>query len=127
MAQIAWNVRSSNGLLFAVGLFHGDETGHVMLYCNSQIVQVDFSVQQSKSYKLLLNDELCAVYIDKAPDGSYSYRCELDLEADTPLNKSRKEKAETEPANDKDYLWHFIVAFFLTLLLCLLLFLWWRW
>lgn len=125
MAQIAWNVRGSNGFLFAIGLFHGDETGHVMLYCNNQVVQVDFSVQQSKSYKLLLNEELCAVYIDKAPDGSYSYRCELDLEADTARNKSQKEKTET--VNKQDYLWRFIVAFFLTLLLCLLLFLWWRW
>ncbi len=126
MAQIAWNVRASNGILFAVGLFHGDETGHVMLYCNNQVVQVDFSVQSSKSYSLLLNEELCAIHIDKAPDGTYSYRCELDLpEANTPLNK--KTKPDLDIPNEKDYVWQFIIGFFATLLLCFLLFLWWRW
>lgn len=125
MAQIAWNVRASNGVLFAVGLFHGDETGHVMLYCNNQVVQLDFSVQSSKSYTLLLNEELCTLYIDKAPNGTYTYRCELaPPEADS---LQQNQEAHPELPNDKDYLWQFIVGFFATLLLCLLLFLWWRW
>lgn len=116
MAQIAWQVRGNRGTAFAVGLFHGDETGHVVLYCNNQVMQLDFSVQQSKTYTLFLDEELCNIHLTRAEDGTFSYSCELDQEADTPLNKARKAAAAKEP---KDFLWRLIVGIFIFLLLLL--------
>ncbi len=117
MAQIAWQVRGNRGVTFALGLFHGDKTGHVMLYCNNQIVQLDFSVQQSKTYTLFLDEELCNIHITRAEDGTFSYRCELDQEADTPLNKARKISTD----KPTDYFWRSIIGVFVFLLLLLLL------
>ncbi len=104
MAQVAWNVRANRGRNFQIGLFHGDTTGHVMLYCNKKVVQIDFSVQESKTYKLMLDEELCEVSIEKEDDGSYSYECKLDRETHTPLNEARKLEKEAADKNDRQRL-----------------------
>lgn len=108
MAQQAWNVRGNRGHRFQVGLFHGDKDGHVMLYCNAKVVQVDFNVAESKQYSLLLDDEICIVGINKESDGSFSYTCELDRESETPLNLKRK--AEKELIAKQDNLRLYVAA-----------------
>lgn len=102
MAQIAWHVTGNLGHRFEVGLFHGDKEGHVMLYCNAKVVQVDFAVVDSKEYRLMLDEEICVVAIKKEADGSFAYTCELDRESETPLNKRRK--AEKEFVSKQDNL-----------------------
>ncbi|MEM9835872.1 MAG: hypothetical protein AAF828_05190 [Bacteroidota bacterium] len=100
MAQIAWNVRGNRGNRFQIGLFHGDQDGHVVLHCNGKVVQIDFSVQASKDYKLMLDEELCVISIQREADGSYAYSCELDKDTETPLNLNRKATAELAAKNE---------------------------
>jgi tRNA A-37 threonylcarbamoyl transferase component Bud32 len=50
MSQFTWTYIRDNGALHRVGLFHGDETGHLMIYCNTRIVVIDFGVTTSKNY-----------------------------------------------------------------------------
>lgn len=72
-----------------VGLFHGVRTGHLMIYCNSKIIQVDFNVRDSTSYSFFIDEELCEVSIEKR-DGRFFYDFKINKEADTPLNRKRK-------------------------------------
>lgn len=121
MAQIAWNVKPEGGLHnFSIGLYHGDETGHVMLYCNSVITQVDFSVRDDRTYSLMLDNELCQVTITKLKDGSFSYDCKLDEAKMKARAEERRAAAELEARHDRQRL-----QFGLGAITFVLLLLWW--
>ena len=58
MSQMSWTYIADDGARYDVGLFHGDSTGHLLVYCNARIVVIDFSVLASKNYSFFINDEL---------------------------------------------------------------------
>ncbi|MEL6141007.1 MAG: hypothetical protein AAFU67_05265 [Bacteroidota bacterium] len=101
MAQFSWKVRANRGHKYEVGLFHGDDTKHVLLYCDNKVMHIDFAVEESKTYKLLLDEELCEVAINRLDDGKYDYDCRLDDEAETPLNVARREAEAEEKLIDR--------------------------
>ena len=86
-------VTGNRGESYRLGLFHGDNTGHVLVHCNTRIMLIDFSVRQSKTYSFFLGDELCELSIEADADG-YRYQCALNREAATPLNKIRQASEE---------------------------------
>jgi hypothetical protein len=96
MAQIDWMVTGNRGSRFRIGLYHGDESGHVLMYCNSRIVTIDFGVLSAKTYTLFLDDELCEVHIEPRPDAGYDYTCSVNTEAATPLNDMRRARKKQE-------------------------------
>lgn len=104
MAQFAWNVHPEGGRPWKIGLFHGDDTGHVMLYCNNVVTQVDFSVRDSRVYSLMLDDELCQVLIDKQSDGSFTYDCKLDEEKMAAKKAARQAALSLEKKEEKERL-----------------------
>ena len=63
MSQFTWTYIGDNGALHRVGLFHGDETGHLMIYCNTRIVVIDFGVTTSKNYSFFINDDNAGIAI----------------------------------------------------------------
>ncbi len=89
MAQVSWNLRSNTGNFYQIGLFHGDRTRHVVLYCNNRIIQLDFKVFEEKTYSFYLDDELCEVQLQPRGDNVFSYHCLLDNVAPTALNIAR--------------------------------------
>lgn len=89
MAQLGWTVLGNGGRKFKVGLYHGEESGHLVVHCNSRILLVDFGVKASKSYSFFLDDDLIELKIEQVADG-FRYACELNTEADTPLNRQRQ-------------------------------------
>jgi hypothetical protein len=89
--QHSWNITGHRGNHFTLNLFHGDTTQHVILHCNSRIVQIDFEVRESRTYTLFLDQELCEVSIDHTGGDHYDYSCRINHEAETPLNKYRKD------------------------------------
>lgn len=96
MSQFNWTYLAPSGKKHHVGLFHGDRTGHVMIYCNLKVVLVDFKVRQSKSYSIFIEEELCEIAIERQKD-RFVYGFDINKEVDTPLNRIRK-------ANDKKHL-----------------------
>lgn len=50
---------------------------------------VDFGVKESKSYSFFLDDDFIELRIEQVADG-FQYSCELNTEADTPLNRQRQ-------------------------------------
>lgn len=89
MAQLGWVYLDPQGGQHRVGLFHGDNTGHLLIHCNMRVIQIDFSVKESRSYSFFIEDELCQISIYKET-GGYSYEFKMDRKVDTPLNRQRK-------------------------------------
>lgn len=89
MSQFNWTYLAPSGKKHQVGLFHGDRTGHVMIYCDLKVVLVDFKVRESKSYSIFIEEELCEINIERQKD-RFVYGFDINKEVDTPLNRERK-------------------------------------
>jgi len=89
MAQVSWVYLDDFGGRHRIGLYHGDRTGHLLLHCDALIVQVDFSVKETRTYSFFVEDELCEVSIVKEAQG-FSYGFEVNKKVDTPRNRLRK-------------------------------------
>lgn len=72
-----------------MGLYHGDRSGHVMIHCNRRVIQIDFSVKESKMYSFFIEDELCEVILAKE-HGRFGYEFRVNEKVDTPLNRIRR-------------------------------------
>jgi hypothetical protein len=90
MAQVNWIFLDAQGGRHKVGLFHGDRSGHVLLHCNRSIVQIDFSIKESKTYTFFIEEELVEIHLRLEPNGFFSYEFVLNETADTPRNRIRK-------------------------------------
>ena len=91
MSQFNWTYLAPNGGKHNVGIFHGDKTGHVLVYVNSKVTLIDFKVKESKSYSIFIEEELCEINIEKRRVG-YAYSFDINREADTPMNLQRREE-----------------------------------
>lgn len=91
MAQVSWIFLSEQGGRHRVGLYHGDRTGHLAIYCDMRVVQVDFGVKESRMYSFFIEDDLCEVRLVKV-HGRFSYEFNVNTDVDTPLNQARKKR-----------------------------------
>ena len=89
MAQIGWVYLDDFGGQHRIGLYHGDRSGHVLLHCDLRVVQIDFSVKESRMYSFFVEDELCEVYIVQEKNG-FSYDFQVNKKIDTPRNQLRR-------------------------------------
>ena len=89
MGQLRWTYLDDFGGKYNVGLYHGERSGHVMLYVNSSIVLIDFSIKDTKKYSLFIGEELCDLTLEKEDDG-FSYGLVPNTAVDTDLNRQRR-------------------------------------
>ncbi|MEL6865727.1 MAG: hypothetical protein AAFP19_14985 [Bacteroidota bacterium] len=97
MNRFNWIYVSDNGKRYNVGIMHGAQSGHLLVYCNSKILLIDFEVLQDASYSFFIDEQLCDLYIEKK-DNQFLYGFEINRSADTPLNRQRKKL-------EKKYMW----------------------
>ena len=90
MAQAGWIYLDDAGRQHRVGLYHGDRSGHLAIFCNKKVVQVDLSVKETAMYSFFIEDELCEIHLIKGLNGLFSYEFKTNREVDTPLNRQRK-------------------------------------
>jgi hypothetical protein len=95
MSQMTWTYIADDGSRHKVGLFHGDNTGHLLVYCNARIVVIDFGVQTSRNYSFFINDELCDLSVEEK-EGKFLYGFRTDQVTDTPRNRGRRKMIRTE-------------------------------
>lgn len=69
---------------------HGAESGHLLVYCDSNIILIDFSVLDDKTYTFFIDEQLCEISIEKQSNGQFLYGFEINKQADTPRNRLRK-------------------------------------
>jgi hypothetical protein len=89
MSQMTWTYIADDGSLHKVGLFHGDNTGHLLIYCNASIMVIDFSVHSTRNYSFFINDELCDIEVEEK-EGKFYYGFKVDQITDTPRNRVRR-------------------------------------
>lgn len=89
VGQLRWTYLGDSGQQYKVGLYHGENSGHLLLYVNSSPVLIDFSVSDSKKYSLFIGDELCDLVLEKK-NGNFYYGLIPNLTVDTDLNRARK-------------------------------------
>lgn len=112
MSQMTWIHIADDGSRHKVGLFHGDTTGHVLVYCNARIIVIDFNVTTSKKYSFFINDQLFDLEIE-AKEGKFAYGFRPDQIADTPYNVATRKA-------DRKQIWQVIffgIGFVLLILL----------
>lgn len=90
MAQMGWVLLDDRGGRHRVGLYHGDESGHLLIHCNLRVVQIDFSVKDTKTYSFFIEDEFCEIHIVKEKDGRFGYEFIVNKTVDTPRNRIRR-------------------------------------
>lgn len=73
-----------------MGLYHGDQSGHLMIHCNLRVVQVDFSVKESRTYSFFIEDEFCEIRLFKENNGHFGYEFVVNKTVDTPRNRVRR-------------------------------------
>lgn len=89
MAQVGWVYLDDFGNRNRIGVYHGDRTGHLIIHCNLRVIQIDFSVKESRTYSFFVEDELCEVSVVKEKDG-FSYDFQVNKKVDTPRNRLRR-------------------------------------
>lgn len=101
MPQQAWNITGNYGNTYNLGIFHSKDTHHVVVHCNNNVVAIDFSVKESKTYSLYLDQQLCEVSIDHTGENNFTYDCRINYEVETPLNLQRKAQRAQEQRTEK--------------------------
>jgi len=84
-----WTYLADAGKKHHVGLMHGAKSGHLLVYCDSKILLIDFNVLEDKTYTFFIDEQLCEISIE-LKDGQFYYGFEINKEADTPRNRLRK-------------------------------------
>lgn len=65
MSQSLWTYYDPSHGPQTVGVYHGDDSGNLVVYCNNKVVMVDFKVKQSKSYSFYVNKCLIELKLKK--------------------------------------------------------------
>lgn len=89
MSQFTWTLLGQNGGQYEVGLYHGDESKHVIVYVDREPIIIDFNITESKSYSFYIGHELCEMNLTIDAD-NYHYSLTTNRDADTPLNLARR-------------------------------------
>jgi len=58
-----------------LGLYHGQDSGNVVIYHNSKVLIIDFMVHKAKSYSFMINENLVKLNVVKE-NGRYDYKFE---------------------------------------------------
>ncbi|RMD68662.1 MAG: hypothetical protein D6818_11260 [Bacteroidetes bacterium] len=94
-SQFQWTYLDPQGRLHRIGIYHGPRSGHLLVYCDGRILFVDFGVFHDKVYPFFIEDQLCELHLIR--EGRFMrYEFKVNTEAETPLNKARREAARRE-------------------------------
>jgi hypothetical protein len=118
MSQMTWTYIGDDGSRYKVGLFHGDNTGHLLVYCNARVVVIDFNVQSSRNYSFFINDELCDLAVEEK-EGKFLYGFKVDKITNTPRNLGRRKLIRSEV---KQSLWIGIIFILVIILVAYFVF-----
>jgi len=98
MGQQTWNILDITGEEYTLGIYHGEESGHVVVYLNNNIMIIDFKILMSKSYHFFIGHEFMHLKIIKNME-EYTYSLEVDTDADTPYNIQLKAREQVDQRN----------------------------
>lgn len=89
MNRFNWTYLADQGKKHHIGLMHGAESGHLLVYCDAKIVLIDFEILEDKRYSFFIDEQLCEISIERI-NGQFYYSFEINKTANTPRNNLRK-------------------------------------
>lgn len=93
MAQIFWNIPNTSGPDYEVGLYHGEKSGHVIIYSGTAILRIAFAVTTTASYSFLLGETLYMIRLTHTEEEwKYMIESAADGQQFIPLKPSQNEK-----------------------------------
>ncbi len=96
VSQANWSYCNKRGQLYKVGVYHGDDSGNVLIYCNNQILTIDFEVSHTKSYTFYLDQDVCEVSIEASGRGyQYDFRVNDEKASDLPHLQNKDQNEQT--------------------------------
>lgn len=95
MAQHNWAYTGGSGKQYVVGLYHGTESGHLMVYCDLRVILIEFSILQDYTYSFFIEDDMLDLTIKRSKD-QFQYGFHVNREVDTPKNQARKVQEKQE-------------------------------
>jgi len=72
MAQLNWKYYSLTGIPYSIDMYHGDTSGHLVIFVNAEIVTINFNQKESKSYSFYIENQLVELKIDES-NGTFNY------------------------------------------------------
>jgi hypothetical protein len=72
LSQTHWKYKNKSDKEYEVSIYHGDTSGHVLLYSGQEIIKIDFSVFSDRVYSFILGDELFELRV-KIKEKSINY------------------------------------------------------
>lgn len=89
LAQLQWQVLGNRGTYFHIGMYHGADSGHLVVHCNSKVLLLDFGVKEPRQYPFFLDEELYELHIGQN-GGTYHYQLVHNGEIDSPINRKKQ-------------------------------------
>lgn len=89
LSQLQWTFINDAGEHFRVGLYHGDESGHLLVQCNGEVLLIDFGVFGTKDYHFMLGDDLFTLQLTREPT-RFTYSLTADEQVDSARNRRRR-------------------------------------
>ncbi|MFT4566419.1 MAG: hypothetical protein ACI9FN_001375 [Saprospiraceae bacterium] len=74
MSESRWTFYDPQAGTQTIGIYHGDKSGHVIVYHDNNVMIIDFEIFQSKTYSITFNNSLITLSIEQDGNGfSYSF------------------------------------------------------
>jgi len=88
MAQLNWRYYSLSGIPYSIDMYHGDDSGHLIIFVNSEIILINFTQKESKKYNFYIENQLVELDIEKN-NNTYNYTLTpQNLQAEIPEEKT---------------------------------------
>lgn len=92
MSQVGWIYLDDFGHRYKIGLYHGRQSGHLLIYVNKRIVYIDFHVTSTKKYSFYVGEELIEIDLIRGSNNTFEYDFQVNKKIDTPLNRLRAKR-----------------------------------
>jgi len=95
MSQSNWVYSDQSGQQYEIGLYHGQSSGHLIVYCNWKVILIDFNVLNTKAYSFYFGEELCHLKINKTGE-RYDYSFNQSDETIIAIENQKKKLWRTD-------------------------------
>ncbi len=73
MAQLNWTYYSLTGRPYIIDMYHGDDSRHLMLFVNGEIIFINFNVKETCTKSFYIEHQLLELDIKEKEHSEYEY------------------------------------------------------